>query len=109
MIDRIVALIRFGYVTRPPGAVPLASPASCGSPTRISSAKMRSQSASTTSARPDTNATRRACLQVCAPQSQAFGFVERAEREVGIALAWRLGDGLGVAPGELLPAEAAPA
>ncbi len=38
-----------------------------------------------------------------------IGFVERAEREVGIALAWRLADGLGVAPGELFPPEAAPA
>lgn len=30
------------------------------------------------------------------------GFVERAEREVGVTLAWRLADGLGVTLAELL-------
>jgi len=30
------------------------------------------------------------------------GFVERAEREVGVTLAWRLADGLGVTLAELV-------
>lgn len=37
------------------------------------------------------------------------GFVERAEREVGITLAWRLADGLSVSVGQLLDEPAASA
>jgi transcriptional regulator with XRE-family HTH domain len=31
-----------------------------------------------------------------------IGFIERAEREVGIALAWRIADGLGITLSELV-------